>query len=376
MIGCNLGLLLVLLGALLLSLAPAGRALVITPADGYKRVYKHMTAEFGPSRFNVTGRLALGKDVEDRETLCKPSQQRHDGQVLLVLRGTCSFAQKALNAQDAGAVAVVVGNDRNSEDKLVKMGRSSGDGSGAVTIPAIFVTYGTYSSLSASLSQPGVEIDAIVNRTGEVMMVFDTLGWISFMLPFFGITLALMCVYYCRRRLINRRRRVVRVDAAARLPIVEWQPSPDSELAGALEHGRLAPPPDVSIQLGEEAKLDRVEEGEHLIVDGQPDSSMERLLNADDPRPDTDRSSAVPASTRSGSRRSRSPQGRVLNDTCVICLTDFEVGEQVKALPCHHGFHAVCIDPWLNERSDECPICKASVTAALEAQESCWRSCC
>jgi hypothetical protein len=58
--------------------------------------------------------------------------------------------------------------------------------------------------------------------------------------------------------------------------------------------------------------------------------------------------------------RKRTP-GQPINETCVICLEDFEAGSQIKVLPCNHGFHGDCIDPWLNERSDKCPICKRSV---------------
>jgi len=50
-----------------------------------------------------------------------------------------------------------------------------------------------------------------------------------------------------------------------------------------------------------------------------------------------------------------------INDTCVICLEEFSPGQQIKILPCRHGFHGDCIDPWLSERSDQCPICKRSV---------------
>ncbi|PKU76694.1 RING-H2 finger protein ATL8 [Dendrobium catenatum] len=46
---------------------------------------------------------------------------------------------------------------------------------------------------------------------------------------------------------------------------------------------------------------------------------------------------------------------------CVICLSAFNDGEEVKKLPsCGHLFHAVCIDMWLNSHSS-CPLCRRSV---------------
>ncbi|OIT30515.1 PREDICTED: RING-H2 finger protein ATL78-like [Nicotiana attenuata] len=43
---------------------------------------------------------------------------------------------------------------------------------------------------------------------------------------------------------------------------------------------------------------------------------------------------------------------------CVICLSEFGVGEKVKVLPkCNHGFHVKCIGKWLNSHSS-CPTCR------------------
>ncbi|XP_059307937.1 RING-H2 finger protein ATL78-like [Lycium ferocissimum] len=47
-----------------------------------------------------------------------------------------------------------------------------------------------------------------------------------------------------------------------------------------------------------------------------------------------------------------------LDSECVICLSEFGVGEKIKILPkCNHGFHVKCIDKWLNSHSS-CPTCR------------------
>jgi E3 ubiquitin-protein ligase RLIM len=48
------------------------------------------------------------------------------------------------------------------------------------------------------------------------------------------------------------------------------------------------------------------------------------------------------------------------DESCYICLDAFEVGSEMKCLPCLHKFHPPCIDRWL-ARSFTCPLCKQSV---------------
>ncbi|KAJ3673063.1 hypothetical protein LUZ60_006437 [Juncus effusus] len=43
---------------------------------------------------------------------------------------------------------------------------------------------------------------------------------------------------------------------------------------------------------------------------------------------------------------------------CVICLMDFEEGEDLRVLPmCGHKFHVSCVDTWLRAHSS-CPSCR------------------
>jgi len=55
-----------------------------------------------------------------------------------------------------------------------------------------------------------------------------------------------------------------------------------------------------------------------------------------------------------------------IND-CVVCLSDYQKGEQLRLLPlCKHYFHVACIDTWLSTHIS-CPVCRHSV---LQQQQS------
>ncbi|KAG0293944.1 hypothetical protein BGZ98_001967 [Dissophora globulifera] len=54
---------------------------------------------------------------------------------------------------------------------------------------------------------------------------------------------------------------------------------------------------------------------------------------------------------------------------CAICLGEYEVGDQVRALPCFHQYHLGCIDPWLLNVTALCPICKRDLWP-VTAQQS------
>jgi hypothetical protein len=64
-------------------------------------------------------------------------------------------------------------------------------------------------------------------------------------------------------------------------------------------------------------------------------------------------------------QRFSSPGNDEKKTRCTICLEDYALRETIRSLPCLHLFHTKCIDQWLTEQSDTCPICRRSVHDTL-----------
>jgi hypothetical protein len=52
--------------------------------------------------------------------------------------------------------------------------------------------------------------------------------------------------------------------------------------------------------------------------------------------------------------------------SCVICITEFELGEERVIMPCEHGYHRACLKTWLSIRNT-CCVCRHQLPTDDEA---------
>ncbi|TDF41633.1 peptidase [Alteromonadaceae bacterium M269] len=103
-------------------------------------------AAFGPNEYNVTGSVVrmldgstgpdgTGTEFDGCETPTNPNEIL--GNIAIVDRGECNFTVKVVNAQNAGAVAVIIVNNRPDNGAPPRLGGEDDE----ITIPARSVTF-------------------------------------------------------------------------------------------------------------------------------------------------------------------------------------------------------------------------------------------
>ena len=122
----------------------------------------------------VTGELAFASDGSAADSLgCLTLTNGPDiaGKIAVIYRGTCQFGTKALNANVAGAIAVVIINNAPGSP----VGMAEGDDGGQVTIPVVMISQETGALLRTAIENG--EVEAFI---GNKLGLFDhDLGFFS-----------------------------------------------------------------------------------------------------------------------------------------------------------------------------------------------------
>ncbi|CAM9506754.1 unnamed protein product [Scytosiphon promiscuus] len=56
-------------------------------------------------------------------------------------------------------------------------------------------------------------------------------------------------------------------------------------------------------------------------------------------------------------------------DSCAVCLFDYQAEDELRHLPCKHAFHKLCLDKWL-ATNRSCPICRALRVQSPDVEEN------
>lgn len=158
-------------------LGPSRVILVTAPVElaGFEMPFG--TASFGPPLpdAGVQGEVELVNDGTALPTQgCSPLVGFTPGNIALIDRGSCNFSLKAEHAQDAGAIATIIADDRNAATP------PGLGGSGPVTIPTVSVRLNDGQVLRLF---PGVEVDIGAAASDGTLAGADPAGRVRLYAP-------------------------------------------------------------------------------------------------------------------------------------------------------------------------------------------------
>lgn len=152
----------------------AGQYVVGPPAEGFG-------GNLAPGE-SITGDLAVAMDTSSDMTLaqqaCFPLVNGGEvaGKIALIRRGSCFFSDKVWNAQEAGAIGVIICNNAPGVDPIT-MG-AGGDFAGLATIPSGMVTFELCEQIFTELANGGT-----VTITMNVPAFFGAIASYSYHTP-------------------------------------------------------------------------------------------------------------------------------------------------------------------------------------------------
>ena len=144
----------------------------------------HAPGEFGPANSpgwgwdgtipcTIPGELVSAPaGVDDEHWFCEPSTDDFTGKFVLVERGGCEFSEKALNAQNQGAIGIFI---INFENNLI--GMAPGTFGADVTIPVIMITLDAGTPLANQLEN---NVTVQVELSLAPLDVAHTMGQVRF----------------------------------------------------------------------------------------------------------------------------------------------------------------------------------------------------
>jgi hypothetical protein len=142
-----------------------GNFLKVLSPESIAGGYSGSMATFGPDvpEIPITAEIVMVSDGSNNPTLgCNTlvNANQLQGKIAMFDRGTCTFVSKVLNAQNAGAVAVIIVN--NLPNGVLQMGGTSNN----INIPVIMISLADGNTIKAQL--PGVIAEFGGNALGQV----------------------------------------------------------------------------------------------------------------------------------------------------------------------------------------------------------------
>ncbi len=308
----------------LASLAKASIYITLRNTSDQERNFKSYTSvRFYDSRFSsidsngVVGHLHQPESEDGCSPLSfKPPNSSNSSNWFALIEyfpTNCPLVQTVNNVQKAGYKLVIVA------DKTINFTQTNVTLTSDVRklrFPIVIIDkyYVDYLIQSASSDFANPDVLATVNADGDLFILVLIMASIFVALP----VCMICCALWCYWRTLRAR---------------HYQQIPTIQRRGRLsEHERIA-------------RRELIDSILRQLQELQLEGEIQQPLGAEKTR-------ALPTKMYETSST---------QESCAICVEDFKNKDILRVLPCKHFFHIKCIDEWLTNHSDVCPLCKSQV---------------
>lgn len=135
--------------------------------------YPAEMAYFGPAICSLSGDLVLAKSATNATSGCTAAPIANDltGKIAVVDRGGCDFTEKVLNAQNKGAIGVIVLNNTGSTVLGIMTGTNA-----LIKIPSLMISQVAGNTLRSALEN-GTTISVSISRSAPDFVAASQIVW-------------------------------------------------------------------------------------------------------------------------------------------------------------------------------------------------------
>jgi uncharacterized protein (TIGR03382 family) len=139
--------------------------LKVTSPESLVGIRDSGSASFGMQVFTVTGNVKIPNPDGITEGCADFAADAFKDTIAVIDRGTCNFSIKAYNAQKAGAIAVIIGNNAANQPAP---GLGTGTNAELVTIPVLSAAKETVDAWKAEVKANGTPISLSLRRVADL----------------------------------------------------------------------------------------------------------------------------------------------------------------------------------------------------------------
>lgn len=276
----------------------------------------------------------------------KPDYEGYEDQILVVLRGNCSFVDKVENIinSELNPKSIIIANDEPHRG-LITMYSNKFNTDGSFNVPIMFISYEGYKELH-SLKDKNLELTISTVAFGSLMNIVLSMILSPPLLIFLLYTF-IKCVQHCREKRMN----LANEKFVKNLPIYIYNMNHLIYSKKFYDYLKTTNQTE-SITFAAESELNSLNRSNSYDGFKMSRSSSKTSLN------NFTINGIDVKSIKSQFHILTAPDDFFFSYKCPICLDKFKpLASRVLVLDCKHCYHEKCLSNWLINFRRSCPLC-------------------